>query len=122
MLLPGRHTDNKLGRLSTQAKYLELLKAGVKVYEYRPTFIHSKFMVVDGQWSVIGSPNLNYRSRQLDEENAFGILDKKLAAELTNAFLTDTQHADLIKLDEWQRRNPLLRAVQWLAQIFDQQS
>lgn len=37
----------------------ELMEAGVTIYEYRPTFIHSKFMVVDGRWSGIGSPNFN---------------------------------------------------------------
>ena len=48
LLLPGEHIDNQSARLSGQNHYDELMQAGVKIYEYRPTFIHSKFMVVDG--------------------------------------------------------------------------
>jgi cardiolipin synthase A/B len=122
LLLPGKHIDNTLVWLSARANYEELLKAGVKIYEYAPTFIHSKFMVVDGKWSVIGSPNLDYRSRQLDEENAFGILDRGLANQLVSVFRSDVEDATEIKLDEWRRRSVLLRMVQHLAQVLDKQS
>jgi cardiolipin synthase A/B len=122
LLLPGKHIDSSLTLLSAQANYEELLKAGVKIYEYRPTFIHSKFMVVDRHWSVIGSPNLNYRSRQLDEENAQGILDRTFAEQLVKVFVADAAQADQIKLDQWRRRNVLLKIVQRLSQIIDKQS
>lgn len=46
----------------TRANYLELLKAGVKIYEYSPGFIHSKTMMVDKQLAVIGTTNFDYRS------------------------------------------------------------
>jgi len=122
LLLPGRHIDNTLVWLSARANYEELLKAGVKIYEYAPTFIHSKFMVVDRKWSIIGSANLDYRSRQLDEENAFGILDRGLANQLVTVFRGDVAHANEIKLDEWHRRNVFLKMVQHLAQVLDKQS
>jgi len=122
LLLPGKHIDNRLVWLSAQANYEELLKAGVKIYEYAPTFIHSKFMVVDRKWSIIGSPNLNYRSRQLDEENAFGILDEGLANRLVAVFRADIKHANEIKLEEWQQRSVFLKTLQRLSQILDKQS
>ena len=122
LLVPGKHIDNRFVRLSAQANYQDLLEAGVKIYEYRPAFIHSKFMVVDGEWSVIGSPNLNYRSRQLDEENAIGILDKQLGTQLSNVFQADIKQADQIQLDEWRRRNIFVRFAQRLAQVLDKQS
>ena len=122
LLVPGKHIDNFMVRLSAQANYEELLKAGVKVYEYRPTFNHSKFMVIDRQWAIIGSPNLNYRSRQLDEENAIGILDHKLGEQLTASFLADLKLSDEIKLDEWRLRGFCIRTAQRLAQIFQKQS
>jgi len=122
LLLPGKHIDNASARYSGQNHYDELMEAGVKIYEYRPTFIHSKFVVVDGQWSIIGSPNLNSRSRQLDEENAYGILDAPLAAELERAFFADLKQSDRIELAAWRRRNPFVRLVQQLSRILDQQS
>ena len=121
MLLPGKHTDNKLGRLITESHYENLLRSGVKIYEYRPTFIHSKFMVVDAQWSVIGSPNLNYRSRQLDEENVFGILDRRFAEGLVRVFHADAKNADGIQLDQWRRRNVVWRVAEGFSQFFDKQ-
>jgi len=108
--------------LSAHNHYDDLMQAGVRIYEYRPTFIHSKFMVVDGRWSVIGSPNLNSRSRQLDEENAYGILDREFAAALETVFRDDLKNADEIRLAEWRRRNPLLKFIQLLARGLDQQS
>jgi cardiolipin synthase len=122
LLLPGEHIDNQSARLSGQNHYDELMQSGVKIYEYKPTFIHSKFVVVDGLWSVIGSPNLNSRSRQLDEENAFGILDATLAKQLEEIFLADVKKSDEITLETWRERNVFLRIVQLFARVLDQQS
>ena len=79
-------------------------------------------MVVDGKWSIVGSANFDYRSRQLDEENAFGILDRGLANRLVGIFRTDVEHAKEIKLGDWRRRSVFLRIVQHLAQALDKQS
>jgi cardiolipin synthase len=121
MLLPGKHIDHSLPRSIAQSHYEGLLKAGVKISEYRPTFIHSKFMVVDGQWSVIGTPNLNYRSRQLDEENAFGILDRELAGKLVEVFHADAKNADAIQLENWERRSVIWRFVEGFSRFFNKQ-
>lgn len=122
LLLPGPHIDNQSARLSGQNHYDDLLQAGVAIFEYQPTFIHSKFVVVDGRWSVIGSPNLNSRSRQLDEENAFGVLDTTFAQQLEAAFQDDLRKSERIQLATWRERSPLLRVVQLFARVLDQQS
>jgi cardiolipin synthase A/B len=122
LLLPGKHIDAQISRRSAQSNYEELLQAGVKIYEYQPTFIHSKYIVVDGQWSIVGSPNLNTRSRQLDEENAFGILDSQFAGQLLKGFMSDLEQAEEIKLDEWRRRNVFVRLMQRASRILDNQS
>ena len=122
LLVPGPNNDNKLNRASSQRRYDDFLTAGIKVYEYQPTFIHSKTVVVDGAWSIIGSPNLNFRSRQLDQENAIGVLDRPFAAQLEQAFDLDVRKARRITLEEWRRRNPLARVLEWAARLIDQQS
>jgi cardiolipin synthase A/B len=122
LLLPGRRTDNWIVRASAQARYQELMGAGVKVYEYQPTLIHSKFGVIDGTWSIVGSPNLNYRSRQLDEENAFGIFDRRFGEQLQATFIKDLQRAKQINLEEWLGRNPLQKLFETTSRILDQQS
>jgi cardiolipin synthase len=122
LLLPGPHTDNWIVRASAQARYQELLEAGVKVYEYEPTFMHAKYGVVDGKWAIIGSPNLNSRSRELDEENALGVYDPAFGSKLTTTFMKDLERAKQINLEEWRRRNPLQKAFETFSRILDQQS
>jgi cardiolipin synthase len=122
LLLPGHHIDNWIVRASAQARYQELLEAGVKIYEYQPTFMHAKYGVIDGKWVIIGSPNLNSRSRQLDEENALGIYDQPLAATLHAEFFKDLERAKPIDLEEWRRRNPLQKLFETASRILDQQS
>jgi cardiolipin synthase A/B len=122
LLLPGSHTDNWIVRASAQARYQELMEAGVKVYEYQPTFMHAKYGVIDGKWSTIGSPNLNFRSRELDEENVFGIYDDALGARLKAEFVKDLDRAEPIDLEKWRARNPLQKFFETLSRILDQQS
>jgi cardiolipin synthase len=122
LLLPGVRTDNWIVRASAQARYQELMEGGVRIYEYRPTFMHCKYGVVDGRWSIVGSANLNFRSRELDEENVFGIGDDALAAELERIFLADLEKSEQVDLDEWRRRNPMQKLFETVSRTLDRQS
>ena len=62
--------DKKMIFRLTRANYEILLKAGVKVYEYTPGFIHAKSMVCDDACAVVGTINFDYRSLYLHFENA----------------------------------------------------
>lgn len=122
LMLPGKNIDNKMVRWGAQNYYQDLLEAGVKVYEYQPTFLHSKFFVVDDKMSVIGSPNLNSRSRRLDEENAMAIFDAGLAQQLSDIFVKDLELSQEQNYDQWKKRNPLIRFLQLTSRIISQQS
>ena len=122
LLLPGSHMENRTARWSAQNHYDDLMQAGVRIYEYAPTYLHSKFIVVDGAWSVIGSPNLNSRSRNLDEENALGIYDRQLGARLVEIFEADLGRADEVDLERWRRRGPFVKLLQRASQLLDRQS
>lgn len=54
--------DKKTIFLMTRSNYLPLLKSGVKIYEYKPGFIHAKNFLCDGKYGVVGTINLDYRS------------------------------------------------------------
>lgn len=62
--------DKKAVFMMTRSFYEPLTKAGVKIYEYTPGFIHSKMMIADDQYAVVGSINLDYRSLYLHFECA----------------------------------------------------
>lgn len=122
MMLPGHHIDNWIVRASAQARYQELLEGGVKIYEYQPTFMHAKYGIIDGRWSIVGSPNLNSRSRQLDEENALGIYDPAFASTLSANFFKDLEKSNEINLDQWRRRNPMQKLFETVSRVLDEQS
>lgn len=69
-IVTPRVPDKKMVFMITRSFYEPLTKAGVKIYEYVPGFIHSKMMVADDNYAVVGSINLDYRSLYLHFECA----------------------------------------------------
>ena len=60
-----------------------LLSDGVRIWRSPPPFRHSKMMVVDGEWCLIGSCNWDIRSFRLNFELCMEVYDRALAASLT---------------------------------------
>jgi cardiolipin synthase len=81
IVTPGIPDKKAIYRL-TRANYGILLKAGVRIYEYTPGFIHSKSMVSDGECAVVGTINLDYRSLYHHFENAVYFKDQAAIADL----------------------------------------
>ena len=121
ILMPNHYTDAKPIRLTSHRYYQELLDAGVRIFEYQPTMIHSKHVVVDGRWSVVGSANMDVRSKELNKENVLGILDPGLAAQLEQTFLRDLEHAREIVPADWRRRSIVDRLLERDAALFAEQ-
>lgn len=120
-LLPGTHSDAQPVRWAGQRHFERLLESGVRIFEYRPTMMHAKTVVVDGVWSIVGSANLNQRSWELDEENVLAIHDVEFGTALEKRFLEDLERADELQLEAWRRRGPWPRARERLAAAFAQQ-
>jgi cardiolipin synthase len=121
ILLPNQHTDAKPIRMASHSYYDQLLSSGVRIWEYQPTMMHSKLLVVDGCWSVVGSANMDIRSKELNEENALGILDPELAGAIEKCFLTDLERSREIKLEEWRKRGLVQRILERLSVMFAEQ-
>ena len=69
IITPGI-ADKKIIKVLTKSAYPYLIDAGVKIYEYRPGFIHEKTLVSDDKYAIIGTINLDYRSLVHHFENA----------------------------------------------------
>ena len=54
--------DKKIIKIMTKSAYPYLIDAGVRIYEYAPGFIHEKCAIVDGEYAIVGTINLDYRS------------------------------------------------------------
>ena len=73
--------------LVTRSYYAPLLRAGVRIYEYTPGFIHSKTFVCDDVYGVCGTINLDYRSLFLHHECAVWMYRSSAVADMKSAFL-----------------------------------
>lgn len=106
LLLPGK-SDHMFTVFAARSYYETLLKAGVEVYEYQGGLLHSKTLTVDGNWSLVGSPNFDNRSLMLNFEVAVAAYDSKLAEQLQEHFERDLSRAKRLHLEAWsQRRVP----------------
>jgi len=89
IIVPGSHIDLPLVRMASRRHYGELLKGGVKIYEYQPTMFHLKTMVVDGIFSTVGSANFDDRSFHLNEEINLFVYDSPFAARMRDSYERD---------------------------------
>lgn len=105
VLTVGDKTDVKTTWYAGRHWYEELLGAGLRIYEYQPTMIHSKTIIVDGIWGTIGSMNFDNRSMVFNNESNIVFLDRQLGAELDSTFFNDLKHSHEIKLDDFKRRS-----------------
>lgn len=115
LMVPGKKTDSPFVRTAGSHLYQSMLEAGVRVYEFQPTLLHQKIVIVDGVWSHVGSTNFDSRSLALNEEVGVGILDEQIAAELRKAFEADLRRSSELQLERWRRRPLLARGYSWLA-------
>jgi cardiolipin synthase len=121
ILLPDEHTDALPIRFTTHSYMGELLEAGVRMYEYQPTMMHSKEVMVDGRFVVVGSANMDIRSKELNEENVLGILDAGFARELEKTFFADLEKSTEIRLEEWKKRGLFKRFLERTCRLFAEQ-
>jgi cardiolipin synthase len=105
VLTAGDQTDIKTTTWAARARYEELLKGGVRVYEYQPVMVHAKTFVVDGLWSTIGTLNFDNRSLALNNESNLVVLDATIGNAMTSMFLSDLDHALEIKLETFVHRS-----------------
>jgi cardiolipin synthase len=104
ILTAGDQTDVKTTTWAARARYEELLKGGVRIYEYLPTMVHAKTFVVDGLWSSIGTLNMDNRSLALNNESNLVMLDAPLGNAMTAMFLSDLDRSLEIKLETFVHR------------------
>ncbi len=110
ILLPGPHTDKRVCRLAGQHHYEDLIRCGVRIYEYQPTMMHAKVITVDGVAALIGSTNFNRRSLDHDEEVMLAVLDQEFTATLDAHYDEDVRASELIRRGRWKRRSLVQRA------------
>jgi cardiolipin synthase len=121
IIVPGSHTDQRWVRLVSRRKYNELLRAGIRIYEYRAGMTHAKVLSVDDLWVVLGTTNFDNRSFEHNDEVNVAIRDEDMAARLAKDFGHDLQSCEQITLETWKRRPLFEKVVEPFAWILERQ-
>ena len=121
LILPGVNNDQPLTKSAGRAAYGRMLEGGVKIFEYQPTMIHQKAMVVDGLFSMFGSSNLDARSSEINEELDLVVYDEKFGREMERVFEKDLQQSREYTLQDFEKRSLWERTTEWLMLPFRSQ-
>jgi len=104
VLTVSKATDVKSTWYAGRARYEELMKGGVRIWEYQPAMMHAKTIVVDGGWLSVGSMNADNRSMSFNEESNLVVLNKKAAEEMEGYFIEDLGYSTEIKIETFRKR------------------
>jgi cardiolipin synthase len=119
IMVPNKHNDLPVLRQASRFHYGELLKGGVKIFEYQPTMIHSKTMVTDDMFATIGSINFDARSMQMNAEESLSVWDRDFALQMEAMFQNDKRSCREITYELWRKRGPRKRATEMISWIWE---
>ncbi|PWU07692.1 MAG: cardiolipin synthase [Verrucomicrobia bacterium] len=117
ILLP-QGIDHLLPWLSSFAYYPFWRSAGVKIYRYQPGFMHQKAMLIDDDFAVVGSINMDFRSFMLNFETAAAINDVDFAKDVDRMFQADFKLSKLENLESYEKGSFLFRLKVRFASLF----
>jgi cardiolipin synthase len=121
VIVPGEYTDVPIVRHAGRFYYNRLLRRGVRIFEYQPTMMHAKTMVVDGIWTTIGSSNFDDRSFRLNDEVNVNVYDEGIAAQMEQMFFADLARSEEIVSRRFKKRPWLDRVKERVAGWFKPQ-
>ena len=103
LLLAGKSHDHPSVLYAGRHYYGRLLRNGIRIYEYQPTFTHAKLCIVD-DWSTIGSCNFDHWSLRWNLEANQEVEDRHFAADIVALFEKDLTDSKEILPTEWAQR------------------
>lgn len=104
VLTPGDNNDQRITRASSRNLYGFLLKHGIKIYEYLPSMNHTKALMVDDIWAIVGSTNFDYRSFSINDEVNLAVMDAALTRRITQDFERDLSNSKEITYQDWRQK------------------
>jgi len=110
--------DRWFVHMATQSNYATLLRAGVRIYEYEPGFLHAKTILSDDDHCITGTFNMDYRSFYLHYENGVYICGAPVVKEIKADFIDTFAKCREIDLDLWAKRPLYMKALQGFFRLF----
>ena len=111
--------DKKFVFFVTRKNYIELIKSGVEIYEYKYGFVHSKVIIEDDLRAIVGTANFDFRSLYLHYEDGVYIYNDKSIYDIKNDF--DNILNDCIKIDKISQIPLYQRLIGSILNVFSNQ-
>ncbi|MDB6155672.1 MAG: cls [Chthoniobacteraceae bacterium] len=121
VIMAGRHIDFPAVRLASRKRWPQLRAAGVELYEFRGTMLHSKLLVADGLFVSVGSANFDPRSLAINDEANLNVLDLEFAREQSRVFQRDLQRSRPVNLNSFTANRIIELPLRWLQAPFEDQ-
>jgi cardiolipin synthase A/B len=113
------HSTSSLAIAAGRADYGPLLAAGVHILERHGVVLHAKTAVIDGDYSIVGSSNLDWRSVVYNNEIDAVVIDRAFGEQMEALFRFDAAHATEIRLRAWEDRPLGERLEEWTAGLIE---
>lgn len=117
-LVVPRHNNHWYTGFAARSLYAPLLEAGVRIFERRPPFMHAKALIVDGEYAMMGSANLDYRSLHLNFETNLEVVGEAFLETLQRQVEEEIERSVEITPAEHRERPLPVRLVENACYLF----
>lgn len=118
ILTMGPRSDKPLVYYVSRERYGALLQRSIEIYEYQPSMMHAKIILIDDQWVSLGSANLDPRSFFHNDELNLCTSDQNLVRSVEHFFKQGFDHSQLVQRQRWQQRPLRERLIGRLGNCF----
>ena len=117
LIIPEK-VDSFLVQHASQAYYQELLEAGVKIALFKGGLLHAKMVVIDDDYCLFGTVNIDMRSFYLNMEVSLAIYTPEMVAQIADCQRSYLQNCCYLSLEEWQERQGYQRLFDNVVRLF----
>lgn len=117
IMLP-RRSDSVMLKYASYSYIAECLRAGIKIYFYEPGMLHSKTLVIDDEFSSVGSTNFDFRSFEHNFEGNMFVYSRDFNQRMKETFYSDIRECARITPSEWRHRNMPQKALESFMRLF----
>ncbi|ANW25405.1 cardiolipin synthase [Vibrio coralliilyticus] len=118
LIIPHKN-DSLMVQWASRAFYAELMEAGVEIYEFYGGLLHTKSVVIDQQFCLVGTVNMDMRSLWLNFELTLAIDDEAFTKEMYWLQQNYMETSHQVKLEEWKKRSLYSRFLERTYYLFN---
>lgn len=112
-----RHSDSTVLTYASYSYVMECLRAGIKIYLYDSGMLHSKCMIIDDDFSAVGSTNIDFRSFEHNFEGTMFMYSREVNSRLRSVFAADQAESTRLTAPLWRRRPYTQKSVESLVRL-----